>query len=484
MLESALYAFAYGGLLESLPAGLRKYPRGFLKMTAARLAKLAGRLPDEPLAHAWLARARLNKGQTAKAGPALDRALELDGECLQALCWRGELFCKTRDFSAALSDLDRALRIRPGFIPALLWRARACRGLGDETGVERSLESARRAARLGSKTDAPSADLISPWIKNALPGRPARAARSPARPSRADLSVDPRIELLAALDLRTKGNPCPSGETGGYHRRILEALDRDHPACRLYAAMKPNDWANRRPAALLLSGLPPPSPAGGAKADNPALSELLSALRSLAAAGFMDFFAREKAFYAALLEPVRNSFERMDHAGPLERYLGLPLKHRFHCVASPLYHGCAVEDVRLRAADGASDCWLINGHSSIGDDGEPRLDPDGPELWHAAWEQGAHCAVEPVVRAAAGTVVPKSYDDPAQARLSRAIACRLTALEFGRAAGLAVLSRARGREGPIAAVCGLLEEYERSRRKYPTIAEFYPKLVGPLLQAV
>lgn len=155
------YALPYGGVYEGFP-GLPKEQPVFLKLTVERLSRLARLHPKEALAHAWLGRAMLDRGDCAAARGRLTSAAELDGRCFLAFAWRGEALCRLRKFGPALSDLDRAISLNELFVPAYLWRAVTQFALGRRVEAARDILSASR----GEPKEAPA---IQAWARWALP---------------------------------------------------------------------------------------------------------------------------------------------------------------------------------------------------------------------------------------------------------------------------------------------------------------------------
>jgi tetratricopeptide (TPR) repeat protein len=159
--RGTFYAFSYGGLLEGFPDRPKDRPH-FLKLTIDRLARIARRHPEAALAHAWLGRALLDKGDIAGACASLTTAAELDGGCFLAFAWRGEALCRQRKFERSLSDLDRAVTLSGLFIPSYLWRAVARFSLGRR---EEASADILRATRCELK----DSDMIRAWARWALP---------------------------------------------------------------------------------------------------------------------------------------------------------------------------------------------------------------------------------------------------------------------------------------------------------------------------
>lgn|GEM_PF-223598 len=96
---------------------------------------------------AWLGEALRAAGRPAEARAALDRALALDPRYDNAWAWRATLRLARGDAAGALSDVERALALRPTS-RALHDRARALRALGR---IPESLDALAQAARLNAE---------------------------------------------------------------------------------------------------------------------------------------------------------------------------------------------------------------------------------------------------------------------------------------------------------------------------------------------
>jgi tetratricopeptide (TPR) repeat protein len=468
MIRSPFHAFAYGGLGACLPPPLREHPRGYFAPTAQRIERLARQHPDFALGHAWLGRLSLDAGRLVAARRSLEEAVRLDPNCCLAACWLAEYWLRAHKPAVALRLLNEALRLHPGFFMALLWRVKAAAALRKYSIAAKDLSAAANTFAT-QRTDAPKTDLLTLWRKHAL-GAAARKALDVARqtkpgPSKRprltglDVAVDPRVELIAALDCLTKPNPCPLAEESLHRARLLTALDKDHPACRLYASLKPAFWNGRGPAAVLLecSPLPELRPPAGLAAQ-PGMDGLLAALRDFAAGGLRDFMHRERGLYASLVAPIGELFSQPELQNELQAYLGVKEPFDFHIIVSPLYHGILIDETVVRRTDGRWQGYMLNGHTNIGPDSEPVAELDECSVWRCSARQAARCALEAVGGAEA-------------ADWAEAAACRLTAQHFGESAA-ARLSSESGQVSRVAQLCERLADYERHRAKYPTIRDF------------
>jgi len=317
------------------------------------------------------------------------------------------------------------------------------------------------------------------------------------------LEVDPRIELIAAVEALTSGNPCAQGEKSAYLERVLSALDRDHPACKLFARLTPQDWRNRHPSLIMLDvGVPPALEITAneghyaRQGDSDALSQFLAALRKFAAGGFVKFFAKEKSFHERLLAMARGDFEAMDYQAPLREYLGMPSPHRYHFIVSPLYHGGAIHNLLYHRKDGAVDIYSISGHCQVAK-GEPVPAFSAKDMGYQAWHEVLHTVIDPITQSHKSVLEPLSglyalmkgrakdqYRGPQgwlhiiDEHVIRAMTARLTAVSFGEAAGSEKLVYEKSQGfALIGMVHQALLEYEADRKKFPTFRDFYPRIV-------
>lgn len=339
--------------------------------------------------------------------------------------------------------------------------------------------------------------------------KPKTNAKSAAPASAAVLEVDPRMELIAVVEALAVGNPCSLGERSAYFERVLRFFDGNHPACRLFSRLTPQDWRNRHPSLIMLDFGPPPDLAVAAYQDHyamqgqsDALSQFLPALKRFASDGFMEFFGKEKRFYDSLLAKVRGDFGAMDYQTPLNRYLGMPSPHRYHFIVSPLYHGGAMHNLLYHRGDGSVDIYTISGHCALSQ-GEPVPSFSVRDMGYRAWHEVLHTLIDPMTQSHKEKLEPLSglyalmkgrakdqYRGPqgwlhiVDEHVIRAMTSRLTAATFGEAAGSERLAYEKS-EG--FALIGLVHQsllvYEANRAKYPTIRDFYPMIVETFARA-
>jgi uncharacterized protein DUF4932 len=317
--------------------------------------------------------------------------------------------------------------------------------------------------------------------------------------------VDPRIELISAVEALSRGG----GEAEGsdYLAEIRSSFDSRHPACRMFAEMTAADWRHRHPSLIMFDFTDPPSLAIDAHHDHyrnegkaDAIARFLPLLRDFAERGrFMEFFARHGEFYASLAEPARRGFARKDYLPPVDAYLGLSRPHRYHFIMTPLYRGTSHHNVLYPRPSGVFDIYSINGHHGIVN-GVPDFNLKIDEMTHTAWHEIAHTVVDEITQSHRAALLPlaplyalmtglakNKYQGPAgwlhmvDEHVIRAITSRLAALHMSEAAGREALSLEK-RDGfaLVGPVYETLLEYEKDRARYPTIRDFYPRIVETL----
>jgi hypothetical protein len=316
--------------------------------------------------------------------------------------------------------------------------------------------------------------------------------------------VDPRLELICAVEAAAGSNPCPSGEKSAYLERMRSWVDPAHPAVALFRKMTAADWRNRHPSLILMDFGPPPALEIAAYRDHylnagkdDAVARLLGCLRDLAAAGrFSERFAAEEDFHRRLTASMRGRLTDSRYLRQVNDYLGLSRPLRYHFLLAPLYHGSVKHNVLYPREDGSFDIYSIIGHSRVRR-GTPEFLVTEAELSNTVWHEAAHTVVDAVTQSHAARIEPlkslyglmsglakNKYQGPGgwlhmvDEHVIRAVTSRLALSCRGRRAGEKAL---RGEKEDGFALVGpiyeLFGDYEADRRRYPTILEFYPRLV-------
>lgn len=309
------------------------------------------------------------------------------------------------------------------------------------------------------------------------------------RSAEPDLAFDPRVELYSAL-LALSRSTAPAGSD--YARAFLGRLApfAGHPAVAGAAALEKRAPADALPARLLLRLSHPPELAErsplpeslvAAAGGRAALDAWLADARDFAARSrFAEAYAagaaeRERGLARAKKEAARALSPRavlayLGETPPPQRFLLAPLLPAEAAGAVPLDDGSTG---RLRPALPAGDGSLRFGFDDFGNSA-------AHDLVHAVTDG----LVSEKDYGAAGPP-PKGCNDErggtwagcVQEHLVYAVTLRVLAADLGPAAGGEALKRYEARGFPmLGAAWKALEEYEKSRRRFPTFSSFYPRL--------
>lgn len=325
---------------------------------------------------------------------------------------------------------------------------------------------------------------------------PARAAKTAA--TSLSVGADPRVELLGVIR-RLAGDKSAASAASDFPAADVDAWFgsfKDDPAVKAYR--RDQDGDGRTYGLLFLFLSDPPElkwkrPVAELPADmvaraggQEALDEFLALLRAFSKKSrFPEFYARHRADYARLVAAL--GAPRKDLVAELEAYVG-PLRGRMHIVVSPLFgeggpsyivpYPYAGPGVKV---GGPFDVYAVR---RIGDLLEPGssypLNSVWRELLCVATDGGLSVYGEQIARYSALRPAPGGECDGTWVP-----SCA------GYLIGTAVFSRLRARNealardwpgrdpGPIGlALAERLKEYEADRKRYPTLLDFYPRLVA------
>lgn len=338
-----------------------------------------------------------------------------------------------------------------------------------------------------------------------LPRRVAVLRASAAGPAesrvggaRLSFAVDPRLELLAVVDLLAARRGCRQGfraDGSGYARRILSrfaAFER-HPVVDAYLASCAHGLDAPTAAVLMLhcasaSDLSPSleeHPWAGYRPESPRERSLPALLRAMERfskeSRFEEFFQEQAPFF----ERCRSQAERAAAGRPfiarLEEYTGHRFSAHYRVFLSPLIaapvnhvHGewevfsvLAPERRGLKLAFGFLDPWKL--WHELGRTVMDRL--AGAHAKEISRSKRLWPVVSPVCEGMA------SWQHCVAEHVAQCVAWRLRR-QAPRAGGLPGLKRSALKYAPYAGpVLSRLEEYEKDRKRYPTLESFYPRLV-------
>jgi hypothetical protein len=342
-------------------------------------------------------------------------------------------------------------------------------------------------------------------VPRVAPARSRATAGAPTQATPVEISVDPRVELLAVVQSLAGYDQLGTGDLD-YRREVLTRFApwRAHPAVTLFARMAREGFSRDAPPAVMLRLAEPPAlelrapfsvyvetRAGGRER----LFAFLDSLRDFAAESrFMEFYAAHERHFRRLVGDARRVLRRTRVVGPLEEYFGVR-EHGYHLILAPLLHagGYAAE---VERPPGIVDCYAILGPSRASH-GRPRFwDPDALEalLWHefshvfvgnlpesCRREIAADSALFEPLRA---RMLPQGYarwEVCADEHLVRAVGVRLVArMEGAHAAEKALDLQLRLGFAYLPRLLVALERFERERALFPTLGDFCPALADAI----
>lgn len=312
-------------------------------------------------------------------------------------------------------------------------------------------------------------------------------------------SLDPGIELLGTVDLLGAAQNAPAaGRARDYAQALRRAFApyRGHPAVKLNARMAKEDRDFfLRKTFLLLRSAPP------ALKFNPALSATkgeaersgtwepwLAAMRDFARASrFAAGLSRASRLLAPDLAALNAHLAKTDHAGRIEDYTGLPYLGRYRILFSPLCaRGGILNRVWMRD-DGRHEIVSLLRPDSIPDE---RAGGADHSLDAGVWHELGHGVLDMTANLhdheEKDTPLSLGPDFRSNCRnwlhgmrehLVRAVMLRLIAREFGEDAAQKEFGQEEFSRLPyLASFIARLREYEEARGRYPTLADFYPRL--------
>lgn len=313
---------------------------------------------------------------------------------------------------------------------------------------------------------------------------------------RLHVRLDPGIELLGVLDLLS-GAKLPRHP---YATAILKTFEpfRNHPAVALnFALSKEDREGSRRKDALLRRAAPPElvfdetmSSNRGDDERTGALEPWLEESRSFAReARFMTTFPGRQTLLASELAELRARAAKADYIGKLERYAGEAYEGTYDLIASPLCRDGGVLNRVWTRDDGTGVIVSLVKLEKARGGGSTFVDPD---LDACVWHELAHGVLDltanlydherkdvPLDLGPKLSRNCRSWLHGLREHLVRAVMLRMIALDSGQKAADKVYDEEGFSSKPyLKAFVERLREFERSRIEYPTLSDFYPRLVA------
>lgn len=327
-----------------------------------------------------------------------------------------------------------------------------------------------------------------------------------AQERRLEFRVDPRVELLAAVQLLSTYNERYGLLTRydfEYKRAMAEYFEAyaDHPVVALFDSLSAQGFSFDAPPTLMLHLSGPPAlavrtdipealieRAGGAER----LADFLGQLRDFAQESeFMSFYASQAPAIAEIVRRTERLAEGGDYVETLERYYGMR-QHSYCIVLAPLFHQGGYGP-KVEWADGSYDVYNITGTKGVVD-GLPTFG-SAENLRHVALHEFGHSFVNPITGSFRDRVAGyESLYEPISGKMTamaypnwevavnehiiRAVTTRMVFIQEGQSQGDRVMQVEESRGFIyVPALAGRLEIYEAERDHYPDFASFYPRLL-------
>jgi tetratricopeptide (TPR) repeat protein len=334
--------------------------------------------------------------------------------------------------------------------------------------------------------------------------------------SKLEFFVDPRLELdgvmeLLAYDL-TKGAEGKPHATDFMHPDIAYVREarkyfapyKDHPAIqhRAQPKIRAFDLGQRGQGLMRLSPLPEMKPNAqiniaflahyvGGDAE---LELWLQGMRDFARdSKFMEFFEAKTGLLKPDLAKLQKEIEKADYIGKIERYTGLPFEGRYAFVLSPFVACDTGANIVQRGDDGLADIISVVGPTEHPEPGGA-LSSTYPRLHARIWHEAAHGVLDNVTELYGEDIAAKQPPPMKEAtreyqnwmhhvreHMVRSVMLRLVSLEISAALSDEELQHEEECGLPfLRAFKARIAEYEDGRKKFPTFADFYPRLLDVL----
>lgn len=324
--------------------------------------------------------------------------------------------------------------------------------------------------------------------------------------SKLNVTFDPRIELLAAVQSLSDYGEKYSLLTSlnfDYKNEMIQTFRpyAGHEAVILFQEMSHEGFSFDAPPTVMLHLSPPPElaielpltdylirRAGGREKLMRFIEELKDFSKQT---DFMPFFRKHEEFYRKTIRNIEENFRGLDIVGVLEEYYGQK-QHSYNIILAPLFNGNY--GPRINRGDGTYDVFNIVSPRQIKEGALYFGSKDNFE--HLAWHEFSHSFVNPLGEIHSEELVKyASLFEPIRSKMTasaygnwlttvnehvvRAVTTRLNYLHKGKEDGDRVLQGEKAYGfAYVEALCKKLEQYEDHRDRYPTFASFYPQLVA------
>lgn len=319
--------------------------------------------------------------------------------------------------------------------------------------------------------------------------------------------VDPRVELLGVVHLLADPEEARlrfADDPPAYVReaeRFFAGMS-GHPVVARFRRMLVRGLPAVVQGRVVLLLTPPPdlapiaplkdqaAMAGGKEEEETFLRELRDfSTRSR----FMEFFASEGKAHRRFIEQAGREYVQGQSLGAVSAYLGVRFEDRYRFLLTPLLPGTFGISVRLKAG-ARFDRFIIRRAASGG--GRPRFDFDA--FGNSAAHDLAHTPLDPIMKRFEGEISALAGGPPAGCNdsavptwqgcitehLVYAVTFRAMALEGKEERFKEELKAYAGAGYPyLEPLCERLTAYEADRALYPTLEDFFPRLLEVFPQA-
>lgn len=318
--------------------------------------------------------------------------------------------------------------------------------------------------------------------------------------------ADPRVELMTAVQLLAD-YPILTRHDSPYRRDVKAYFSRfqDHPVVGMFSEMRRQGFAfDAVPVSILAFTDPPelkprvavPEHAVERAGGRERLDAFMEELRSFARkSDFMSFFAAHRGTYDQVIENARPAAEKAVSA--LARYSGMDLKGGTIALGPLLHDGGfaafydkpdgTVEAIALMGPSGVENGIHVYGSATqiagltTHEFSHTFINPLTDRHWEELDEYSG--LYEPIAEKMKAQAYP-IWKHTVKEHIVRAVTIRMAYLEGGQEVGDKELQTQKDRGFRyVEALTERLKEYEAARDRYPTIAEFYPRLVEVFREA-
>lgn len=314
---------------------------------------------------------------------------------------------------------------------------------------------------------------------------------------RVNISIDPRLELLASVELNSNFYNIIDYSTEykddmkSYFRKA-----KNHKAIKMFRKLsKDGLYVDIPPDFMIhLSAVPELKVEHTIDEriiklftkDQETADHFLEELRNYAMqTNFQKFFSEQHDFYRENIKDVKGIIASHDYVRDIEDYYGLS-QSSYTLILSPLFEGNY--GLRLPSGDNRFDLYAVIGGSDFTNNNEE-------VLRYLIWHEFSHSFINPITDKYNATLLKNknnfelikddmkeqgyaSWDTTINEHIIRAVTIRLTEIVYGKdVAGRLLDEETRRGFVYIDALCNQLKYYENHRNKYSTIESYYPYLL-------